>query len=107
MTTSDVVLILTTAPDDEGAETLARTLVEERLAACVNLHGPMVSIYRWKNDVQRDVERQIVIKTTRSRVQAIEARLRQLHSYELPEFLVVPVERGGDAYVDWITQTVG
>jgi periplasmic divalent cation tolerance protein len=107
MTTSDVVLILTTAPDDEHAETLARTLVEERLAACVNLHAPMVSIYRWKNAVQRDVERQIVIKTTRSRVPAIEARLRVLHPYELPEFLVVPVERGSDDYLDWIKQMVG
>jgi periplasmic divalent cation tolerance protein len=106
MTTSDTVLIFTTAPDDERAETLARTLIEERLAACVNLHGPMVSIYRWKNAVQRDVERQIVIKTTRSRAPALEARLRELHSYELPEFLVVPVEHGSADYLDWITQMV-
>jgi periplasmic divalent cation tolerance protein len=107
MTTNDLVLILTTAPDDEHAETLARMLVEERLAACVNLLGPMVSIYRWKAAVQRDVERQVVIKTTRARVPAIEARLRQVHTYELPEFLVVPVERGSDDYVEWITQMVG
>jgi len=106
MTTSDVVLILTTAPDDERAELMARTLVEERLAACVNLHAPMVSIYRWKNAVQRDAERQIVIKTMRSRVPAVEARLRRLHTYELPEFLILSVEGGSDEYLRWIEETV-
>ena len=60
-----------------------------------------------QNAVQRDFERQIVIKTMRSRVPAIEARLRELHSYELPEFLVVSVEGGSEAYLDWITQMVG
>jgi len=107
MRTSEVVLVLTTAPDDDRAETLARTLVEERLAACVSLHAPMISIYQWKGAVQRDVERQIVIKTTRSRVAALEARLRQLHSYELPEFLVLPVEQGSADYTNWVTQMVG
>ena len=99
---TDVVLILTTMPDDARADELARTLVDERLAACVNVHAPMVSIYRWKGDVERDPERQIVIKTTRDRVSALESRLRSLHPYELPEFLVVAVEEGSDAYVRWV-----
>ena len=103
---NDFVLILTTVPDGPGAETLARTLVEEGLAACVNVHGPMASLYRWKGSVQRDAERQLVIKTMRARVPAVEARVRTLHSYDVPEFLVVPVESGGAAYLAWMREVV-
>ena len=101
---TDVVIVLSTVPDDERAETLARTLVDEKLAACVNLHAPMVSIYRWKGQVERAAERQLVIKTTRDRVPALEARLKQLHAYELPEFLVLPVEGGSDEYLSWVRE---
>ena len=62
---TDIVLVLTTVADDERADWIARALVDERLAACVNLHGPMTSVYRWKGAVERDAERQLVIKTTR------------------------------------------
>jgi periplasmic divalent cation tolerance protein len=103
----DVVLILTTVPDDARAETLARTLVEERLAACVNVHGPMTSIYRWKGEVEREAERQLIIKTTRDRVPALEARIKGLHSYELPEFVIVPIEGGSGAYLDWVRGETG
>lgn len=106
MPTSDFVLILTTVPDDDRAEILARTLVEERLAACVNLHAPMVSVYQWRGSVQRDAERQVVIKTMRRRVPAVEARLRALHPYEVPEFLVVSAEGGSETYLAWITETL-
>ena len=97
-----VVLILTTVPDDASGETLARTLVEERLAACVNLHGPMTSLYRWNGVVEREAERQLIIKTTSDRIPAVEARVRQLHSYDVPEFLVVPVATGGATYLSWV-----
>ena len=97
-----VVLILTTVPDEASGETLARTLVEERLAACVNLHGPMTSLYRWNGVVEREVERQLIIKTTSDRIPAVEARVRQLHSYDVPEFLVVPVATGGATYLSWV-----
>ncbi|MGB7219462.1 MAG: divalent-cation tolerance protein CutA [Vicinamibacterales bacterium] len=99
---SEFVLILTTVPDDERAEAVARTLVGERLAACVNLHGPMTSVYRWKGAIESDRERQMVIKTTREQVSAVEARVRELHGYELPEFLVMEVAGGGSAYLAWI-----
>jgi periplasmic divalent cation tolerance protein len=102
----DVVLILTTVPDDERAEPLARAIVDERLAACVNLHAPMTSIYRWQGQVERSAERQLIIKTTRDRVPALDARLRQLHSYELPEFIVVSAAGGSDAYLAWVGQQV-
>jgi len=102
---TNVVVILTTMPDSPRTDELARTLVDERLAACVNVHAPMVSTYRWKDAIEREPERQLVIKTTRDRVAAVEARLRQLHPYELPEFLVLPVESGSDAYLRWVSES--
>lgn len=104
MAATDIVIVLTTAPDDDRAEEWARRLVEERLAACVNVHGAMISFYRWKGVVERDAERQVVIKTTRERVAALRARLRELHSYELPEFLVLTVEDGSDEYLKWVAE---
>jgi periplasmic divalent cation tolerance protein len=104
---SDLVIILTTMPDDARADELARTLVDERLAACVNVHGPMMSTYRWKGTVERDAERQLVIKTTRARVPALEDRLRALHPYELPEFIVIGPEGGSDAYLRWVGEETG
>lgn len=103
---TDLVLILTTMPDDERADELARTLVDERLAACVNVHGPMMSTYRWKGQVERDAERQVVIKTTRARLPGLEARLRALHPYELPEFLILDAE-GSQAYARWVSDVAG
>ena len=100
----EVVLVLTTMPDAERAEAFARTLVDERLAACVNVHGPMTSVYRWKGEIEREAERQVVVKTTRGRLAALEARLRSLHPYELPEFLVVAVEDGSAAYLKWVRE---
>lgn len=100
---TNTVLVLTTVGDNEQAEELARSLVEERLAACVNVHGPMTSFYRWKGAVERDAERQLVIKTTRDRLPALETRLKALHGYELPEFLVLPVE-GSAEYLEWVKQ---
>jgi periplasmic divalent cation tolerance protein len=101
---TDVVLIFSTVPDDERAELLARTLVDEQLAACVNLYQPMVSVYRWSGEVERAAESQLVIKTTRDRVPALEERLKALHSYELPEFIVVAVEGGSEEYLSWVRQ---
>ena len=99
---ADLILILTTMPDDSRAGELARTLVGEGLAACVNVHGPMASTYRWKGEIEHETERQLVIKTTRARLPAIEVRLRALHPYELPELVVIAGE-GGDAYAGWVT----
>jgi periplasmic divalent cation tolerance protein len=103
---TDVVLVLSTAPDDGSAETLARTLIDERLAACVNVHAPMVSIYRWKGAVERDSERQLVIKTTRGTLPALEKRFRELHPYELPEFIVLTASGGSETYLGWVALEV-
>lgn len=100
---SHLILILTTMPDDDRADAVARTLVEEHLAACVNVHRPMVSTYRWKGQVEREPERQLVIKTTAERLPDLEARLRVLHPYDLPEFVVLAAT-GSDAYGKWVNE---
>ena len=81
-------------------------LVDERLAACVNALPPMTSFYRWKGVIEQELEQQIVIKTLRERVPALLSRLRELHPYELPEFLVVRADEGSDAYLAWIRDNV-
>ena len=93
------------AADADGAA-LARTLVEERLAACVNVLPAMTSVYRWKGQVEQDREQQMVIKTTVDRISALEARVRELHAYELPEFLVLTADAGAEAYLAWIDDSV-
>ena len=98
------LIVLTTLPDDgQKTDELARVLIEERLAACINVHGPMTSTYRWKGRIEREAERQLVIKTTRERLDALRVRLQELHPYELPEFLVVDAN-GSDPYLDWIKE---
>jgi periplasmic divalent cation tolerance protein len=99
---TDIVLILTTVPAGDQGEAIARALVEETLAACVNVLPPMTSIYRWRGAVEREAECQIVIKTTRERIAAIEARVKALHSYDLPEFIVLPVVGGSAGYLEWV-----
>ena len=103
---STVSIVLTTLGADADAAALARTLVEERLAACVNVLPQMTSIYRWHGRVEQDREQQIVIKTAADRVTALEARLRQLHPYELPEFLVLTPSSGSEAYLAWVAESV-
>jgi len=103
---TDLIVILTTMPDDARADALARTLVDERLAACVHVHAPTSSTYRWKDVVEQDVERPLVIKTTRARLLDLEVRLRALHPYELPEFVVLSAE-AGEAYGRWVSGAVG
>ena len=99
------VVVLTTLGIVTNAVELARTLVDEGLAACVNVLPPMQSVYRWKGAVEVDTEQQLVIKTTSARVAALEARLRALHPYELPEFLVLTAD-GSARYLQWITESV-
>ena len=101
-----LVLVLTTLPASHDAAAFARTLVEERLAACVNLLPPMSSCYRWEGRVQEDTERQLVIKTTRARVGSLQHRVAALHPYDVPEWLVVPVADASKAYAAWLRESV-
>ena len=105
VTTPEYVIVLTTLPaDPDVAAAFARTLVEERLAACVNVMGEMQSVYVWEGHVEDEPEQQIVIKTTRERLLALWERVRELHSYEVPEFLVLPIVDGSEAYLHWMKQ---
>ena len=92
-------------PADADAAAFARELVEARLAACVNLSAPMESIYRWDGTVEAETERQLVIKTSRERVPALWDRVRELHPYDMPEFLVTAVVDGNDAYLRWVAES--
>lgn len=96
------VLVLTTLGSTADAAALARTLVDERLAACVNVFPEMQSIYRWKDQVEHEPERQLLIKTTADRLVDLQARLTELHPYEVPEFLVLTVSGGTEAYLGWL-----
>src|SRR5919107_4828653 len=100
--THDYVIVLTTLPADAEGAAFGRTLVEERLAACVNLLPAMESVYRWEGQVERDTERQVLIKTARERLAALWDRIRELHPYETPEFVVLSIQDGSDAYLRWI-----
>ena len=99
---SEFVIVLTTFPADGDAEALARTLVTERLAACVNILPPMLSIYTWTGALENSSERQLLIKTTAARVTALKDRLKALHPYEVPEFLVIPITEGSHDYLAWL-----
>jgi periplasmic divalent cation tolerance protein len=99
---SDVLLLLNTCPDAEVARHVARALVEERLAACVNLVPGLTSIYRWQGQIEESTEVLLLIKTTRERLAALEARLPALHPYELPELIAVEIDSGLTHYLDWV-----
>lgn len=100
------MVVLSTVPDDERGATLARALVDEELAACVNLVPGVRSIYRWDGAVADDREQLAVIKTRRDRVEALIARLVALHPYEVPEAVVVPVDGGHPPYLAWVRGAV-
>ncbi len=95
-------IALTTAATAEDARRMARALVEERLAACATLLPGAESIFHWEGRIETAAETLVVLKTTAEKVEALEARLKELHNYETPEFLVLEVERGNRAYLDWI-----
>ena len=95
-------IVLITAPDAEVGARLGRALVEERLAACVNLLPGVRSIYRWQDAVQEDTEVLLVVKTREERCPALAARVEALHPYELPEVVVLPIAGGLDRYLAWI-----
>ncbi len=98
----DTRLVFCTFPDTTTAQTLARQLVEQRLAACVNLLPPMLSVYRWQGQVEQAEEVQALIKTCADRLDALTAAIVRLHPYELPEIIAISPGAGLPAYLDWI-----
>ena len=98
------LLVLTNLADTTSAQLLARALVEQRLAACVNMLPAVQSVYRWNDVVEEAAEVTLLIKTTTARYDELEQAIRALHPYELPEVIAVPVSAGSPAYLGWIAQ---
>ena len=103
---TDTLIVLTNLPDRERAGTLARALTDARLAACINILAPCTSVYRWQGAVETTTEVPLLIKTTAARYPALEAAIRSLHPYELPEIVAVPVVQGLPGYLDWVGHEV-
>ena len=108
MTGAEFMVVLVTVGSRPEGETIARQLVEDGLAACVNIVGPIRSVYVWKAQVAEDDEHLLIIKTRQQVMGAVEARVRALHSYEVPEVVAVPIVGGSTPYLDWLrTGTTG
>ncbi|HVX66355.1 MAG TPA: divalent-cation tolerance protein CutA [Bryobacteraceae bacterium] len=103
---TDKIVAFSTCGSAEEAGRIARGLVESRAAACVNIVPGLESVYRWKGNVEEAREWLLVIKTTRDRFELVRNRLRELHSYELPELVALPVVDGLEPYLDWISSSV-
>jgi len=98
------LVVFVTAPPGELPAQIAHALVEEGLAACVNLVGPIRSVYFWEGKVQDDAEQLLVIKTTADRYGALESRVRELHTYEVAEVIALKIEHGAPDYLTWVTE---
>lgn len=97
-----VIVVLTNAPDEALAKKIGAALVEQKLAACVNILSACESVYRWQGKLETAREVPLMIKTTRARYAEVEAVIRALHVYEVPEIIVLPIENGLLAYLDWV-----
>ena len=101
---TDAMLVLTTLPDSDAAAEMAKKVVGERLAACANILPALRSIYRWQGKLQDENEVLVLLKTQRTHLARLTARILELHPYEVPEVLAIPVEQGHAAYLDWIAR---
>ncbi len=102
-----VYQVQTTTDSREGAEELARAVVDRRLAACVQITGPLQSVYRWEDAIQVDEEWLLACKTTKSLSVKLQEAITELHSYDVPEILMFTVEAGLDSYISWVAEETG
>jgi periplasmic divalent cation tolerance protein len=103
---TDKRIVLTTAGSAEEAQKIARHIVEQRLAACVNIVPKIESVYRWQGKVESSAEWLLLIKTTVEKFPNVRTAIRELHSYDLPECIAIAVEDGSEEYLDWIADSV-
>ncbi len=103
---TDARVVLTTAGNREEAEKIANALVESEAAACVNIVGPITSIYRWQGKVENASEFLLLIKTWSDAYERVEEMIRKLHSYEVPECMMLRVEKGSEQYLEWVEESV-
>lgn len=101
---TEYIFVFITAPNEEEAAKISRTIVGERLAACVNIIRSVRSIYRWQGRVEDESEVLMIVKTKRTLFERLQGRVKELHSYEVPEIIGLPVIEGSKAYLDWLTQ---
>ncbi len=101
---TNVIVILTTCASEEEAVKIARVLVEECLAACINIVSPVRSIYRWEEKICDEREWLLIIKTGRERFEALESKIKSLHSYSVPEIICLPVVEGSLSYLEWLEE---
>jgi periplasmic divalent cation tolerance protein len=99
---SEPLVVMTTVTRVEDAEYIAREMVERRLAACVNILPPVTSVYRWQGEVTREAEHLLLMKTAKDRFEALRARLVEIHPYETPEVVALPVAAGHLPYLQWL-----
>jgi len=105
---TDKIVVLVTCESLTQARKIGRALVEAELVACANLlDAPVDSIYRWEGRVRSAREYLVILKTTRARFAAVRQQIRRLHSYEVPEIIALPIERGSRDYLSWVSQSVG
>ena len=104
---SESVEVVTTTETQEDARRIARALVESRLAACVQVRGPIESTYRWKGKIETAVEWQCVAKTRRDRFDDVARTITQLHPYEVPEILALPIVEASRPYAEWLEEQIG
>ena len=101
---SETLIVITNCPDEPTAERIARTVVEQRLAACVNRMAPVHSTYRWEGRIENALEVPLRIKTTRARYPDLEAAIRSLHPYSVPEIIAIPATAGYPPYLRWVDE---
>lgn len=104
---TDAVVVLVTGPDAEALEALCRTLVEEGRIACANILPGVRSLFRWEGEVARETEALAILKTSGERTGALQRRVLELHPYDIPEFLVLPVREGSEEYLAWLRSSLG
>ncbi|HVL76054.1 MAG TPA: divalent-cation tolerance protein CutA [Noviherbaspirillum sp.] len=100
----NALLVITNVPDEAIGETIARSVVEQRLAACVNLLPKIRSVYRWQDAIEEAGEHTLLVKTAASRYAELEAAIKALHPYEVPEIIAIPIQAGLPAYLEWVMQ---
>ena len=103
----EAIVVLISCPNEAIAGKLARTLVDERLAACVNILPGMRSVYRWRGAIESESELLCLVKSTRAQFEAVKERVLGLHPYEVPEVVAIPIVLGHSAYLDWLLASVG
>jgi periplasmic divalent cation tolerance protein len=103
----EYIVVFCTVPDEKTGQDLAAKLVEERLAACVNLNGGITSFYWWQDKIEKDSENLLIIKTRRELFPELEAKIRSLHPYQVPEIIALPILQGHPPYLDWIRAETG